>query len=192
MGQKRKYCDHRGWQRIVSSSYEQLSVSDREFNGYLTLFVIDAVREPLCVPVCGQTVCIADSGFSWLQQIPLNTDHVVTTMFDANGQVVQWYIDIRSDMGLGEDHVPWFDDLYLDLVVSPNGKFELLDADELQDAFDNGVIDKVLYDRAWQEARHLQTLIEQNQLKLLTLANDHRHRLLRIMGKPGAVSSTSE
>ena len=31
-------------------------------------------------------------------------------------------------MDLGEDQVPWFDDLYLDLVVSPNDEFEILGA----------------------------------------------------------------
>ena len=182
MSQKRKYCDHRGWQRIVSSSYGQLSLTDREFDGHLTLYVIDQVREPLYVPVCGQSTCIANSGYSWLQQVPRVHNHVVTTMFDANGQIVQWYIDIRSDMGLGDDGVPWFDDLYLDLVVSPSGDFELLDADELQDALDIGIIDEALFGGAWQEARHLQTLIEQNQFKLLTLVKEHRRCLLEVIG----------
>lgn len=181
MGQKRKYCDHRGWERIISSSYGKLSVIDKEFDGHLTLYVIHQVREPLYVPVCGHTTCIADAGYSWLQQIPSVHNYVVTTMFDASGQIVQWYIDIRSGMGVGKDGVPWFEDLYLDLVVSPNGNLALLDADELQDALDIGIIDQALYDQAWQEARHLQTLVERKQLKLLSEAEDHRRRLLPLV-----------
>ncbi|WP_240620311.1 DUF402 domain-containing protein [Peribacillus acanthi] len=34
----------------------------------------------------------------WLQQFPWGKNHSVTTMLDANGDIVQWYIDICFSM----------------------------------------------------------------------------------------------
>lgn len=154
-------------------------VSDGEFDGHITLFRINAVRKPLYVPNCGQMICIADSGYSWLHHIPRNGRHVITAMFDAAGDVVQWYIDICSGTGVSDDLVPWFDDLYLDLIVQTSGEFELLDADELQEALDTGVIDQALFDLAWEEANRLQELLERNHFGQLTLASNYRKQLLK-------------
>ena len=61
-------------------------------------------------------------------------------MFDDKGQVVQWYIDICKTQGLTDQQVPWFDDLYLDVVVLPSGEVFLLDEDELEEAFGDGAV----------------------------------------------------
>lgn len=39
-----------------------------------------------------------------------------------------------ADIGLGKDGVPYFDDLYLDLVVYPDGTIIEDDMDELEEA----------------------------------------------------------
>lgn len=45
-------------------------------------------------------VCIVDDGYLLLQQFPFNKNHSVTTMFDAKGNIVQWYIDICLENGM--------------------------------------------------------------------------------------------
>ena len=77
-------------------------------------------------------------------------------MFDLGGELVQWYIDISYQNGLSDEHIPWMDDLYLDIVVLPNGE----DADELEDALLNGSIDRSLYNLARQETARLHSLIK--------------------------------
>lgn len=156
-----------------------MTLRDGDFDGHITLFRMNSVREPLYVPNCGQMVCIADTGHTWLHEIPRNGRHVVTAMFDAHGQIVQWYIDICFETGVGEDLVPWFNDLYLDVVVLPSGEFELLDADELQEALDSGVIDRSLFDLAWREAEHVQDMLARGRFDLLARASDYRKRLLQ-------------
>lgn len=153
-------------------------VSNGEFDGHITLFRMNAVEEPLYVPNGGQMICIADSGYSWLHQIPRNGRHVITAMFDAVGEAVQYYIDICSGTGVGDDLVPWFDDLYLDVIVQPSGEFELLDADELQEALDTGVIDQASFDLAWDEANHLLELLKRGRVGQLSHASTLRQQLL--------------
>jgi hypothetical protein len=49
----------------------------------------------------------------------------VTTLFDENGQIVQWYIDICHTYGVSEDNVlkkaPRRHNVGLSLQDSPNG-----------------------------------------------------------------------
>ena len=77
--------------------------------------------------------------------------------------------------------MPWFDDLYLDIVVSPARTVRLLDDDELEDAVRQGFVSPAEYALAWREARRLLTAIEQGTLPLLTLSVGHRALLLQAL-----------
>ena len=55
-------------------------------------------------------------------------------MMNANDDILVWYIDMIAEQGIDVDGVPYFDDLYLDLVVYPNGMIKVDDMDELEDA----------------------------------------------------------
>ena len=79
----------------------------------------------------------------------------VTTHFDGNGQIVLWYIDICLLTGVGQNQIPWLDDLYLDLVVSPSMEVEVKDADELLAARKSGEISTTEFNLAWCEADRL-------------------------------------
>ena len=123
------------------------------FAGHVALHLIDAMAAPLVGAVSG--VRLADAGYAWLSHFPDGARHVVTTMVDAEGDVVQWYVDVCREHGLGPDGVPWWDDLYLDVVVRPTGEALLLDEDELELALAAGYVTPAEYDLAWREARRL-------------------------------------
>ena len=55
-------------------------------------------------------------------------------------EVLLWYIDMIAAQGVDLDGVPYFDDLYLDLVVYPDGTIIVDDMDELEDALENNNI----------------------------------------------------
>lgn len=44
----------------------------------------------------------------------------MTTVINEKGEVVQWYFDITLANALTKEGVPYFDDLFLDVVVLPN------------------------------------------------------------------------
>lgn len=178
---KRKYADRSDWQRVLERGYAQTELETEQFKGYISLIQLVKVSEPLYVSYSGNRICIGDDGYLWLQQFPSDAHHTVTTMFEPSGKLVQWYIDISYQNGLNEEHIPWMDDLYLDIVVLPTGEIIQKDADELEDALLNGSIDRSLYNLARHEAARLHSLIKEKNFTLLCLAEDHKNLLLQKM-----------
>ncbi|WP_318653409.1 DUF402 domain-containing protein [Paenibacillus rhizovicinus] len=174
---KRKYGDRADWRRVVERRYAQAYLETENFKGHVTLLELGKVTEPLWVDYAGTKVCIANDGYTWLQQFPIGLHHAVTTMFDEKGQIVQWYVDICYRNGISAENVPWMDDLFVDIVVLPSGEVVHKDADELEDALASGMIDRSLYLLAKAEEERLHALIENGSFQLLGLAAAHRERL---------------
>ena len=174
---RRKFADRADWRRVTGRRFSVSRHETAEFTGYLTLLCIDEVREPLYLEEGALRVCVADCGFSWLQHFPAGTNYTLTTMFDAQGGVVQWYIDICRSHGVDERGIPWFDDLYLDIVVTPGGRVQLLDAEELDEALHTGAISQEDYAFARGAARAVLTALDRGEFPLLQLSPRHRAEL---------------
>ena len=141
---KRKRGDRAGWVRVIGPKYRQMPID----GGLLAAIHVPAVREPLWVDCCGERVRIVDAGYTRVSFFPEGARHVLTTQFDARGEPAQWYVDIVYAHGMGEDGVPWYDDLYLDVVSSPRGG-----VDELDVALANGLVTHPQAESAWHECR---------------------------------------
>lgn len=175
---ERKFANHPGWKRILQNRFYHSCLDTPGFKGHITLYCMDAVRAPLVVDYFQRKTCIVDAGYAWLKQFPAGEHHTVTTHFDASGKIALWYIDICLRSGVSQDQIPWMDDLYLDLVISPAMEVELKDADELLAARENGDISTAAFDLAWREANRLMDCIAHNQFALLALSGVHRRMLL--------------
>ncbi|WP_369690878.1 DUF402 domain-containing protein [Rossellomorea vietnamensis] len=134
------------------------------------------VKEPLITRYGEKEICFVDNGYMWLQQFPFGKHHSVTTMLDANGEIVQWYIDICLENGV-EDGVPWLDDLYLDIVVLPSGEIFLLDEDELEQAYKKRMISESMYDLAWNESKEIMRQLQTDEFMIIKLAQEHKRML---------------
>ncbi|WP_455663071.1 DUF402 domain-containing protein [Pradoshia sp.] len=174
---KRKYGERPNWTRILQRKNAQTFLETDEFTGYITLLQMNQLTEPLIVHYAQRDVCIADEGYLWLQQFPADQHHSVTTMFNAEGNIVQWYIDICHRNGW-EDRKPWWDDLYVDIILFPSGEMLVQDADEFENAYLTGVIDRELYELAWNEVRVIKSLIHKEEFALVNLAGYHQDLLL--------------
>ena len=53
---------------------------------------------------------------------------------NEKNDILLWYIDMIAAQGTDVDGIPYIDDLYLDLVVYPDGTIVVDDMDELKDA----------------------------------------------------------
>ncbi|MBW3111682.1 MULTISPECIES: DUF402 domain-containing protein [Bacillaceae] len=175
---KRKYGNRADWRRVEQRKYSQSHLNTKEFQGYITLLKTVKVKEPLITRYGDKEICIVDNGYMWLQQFPYGKHHSVTTMFDASGEIVQWYIDICHGNGI-ESGVPWMDDLFLDIVVLPSGEIFLLDEDELEQAYKNRIISKNMYDLAWDECKEMMSQLQNDEFVIIKLAQEHK-RLLEI------------
>jgi len=175
---KHVVADRISWRRVTARRFRFARVNEADFTGYIALIRIDAVREPLWVPHGSTPVCIVDRGYDWLTHILAGTHYALTTAFDSTGRIVQHYIDICAGQGVDERGIAWFDDLYLDIVFSPAGLCEVLDADELEAALRTGDIAQADYDLAWREAHDLLARIAAGRFALPALAEPHRQLLL--------------
>ena len=177
---KRKYGDRSDWKRILQRKYAQSYLNTQEFTGYITLLHAIQVSQPLFFHYEEKKICIVDDGYMWLQHFPMNKNYSVTTMFDHQGNIVQWYIDICLCNGMDAGR-PWMDDLFLDIILLPSGEVIEKDADELEEALAYGIIDKKRYDLAWNEAKTIKNLLAKDEFELVTLANQHKDMLTNLL-----------
>lgn len=169
---KRKYADRPNWKRVLGRRSISENIQDIRFRGRAVLTCIDKVREPLWVDIGDQRVCVADAGYSWLTLFPENQKYVVTVMFNRQREAVQWYIDICKNIGITDSGVPWYDDLYLDIIISAEGNAFLIDEDDLSQALEQNIISKQDYDFAYAEANQLLKLIYSKQFTLLDYSKE--------------------
>lgn len=170
---KRKYGDRAGWARILAHTFTVARVEQPAFCGIVTLYSIQRVREPLFKPVAGQLTRIADDGFRWLQLYsarPEDQTYTVTAMYDGENTLAQWYIDVCAGHGIDLTAIPWHDDLYLDLVVSPGAAVEVIDGAELEEAAETGAITASAYTLAWRETHRLAPLAHRGDLPAMRMA----------------------
>ncbi len=88
--------------------------------------------------------------------MPQNDWYCITAMMDENGKVLLWYIDMTAKQGIDVDGVPYFDDLYLDLVVYPDGTIIVDDMDELEEALSKKDITQEQFNLAVETSHRLQ------------------------------------
>lgn len=112
-----------------------------------------------------------------MQHFPEGEGYSVTTVFNAENQVIQWYIDICKQNGYCSVNGPWMDDLYLDLIVLPTGEIIEKDIEELEAAWNDRIISDQDYEEAWTVFRELKRMIEDNQFAILELTDKHFHEL---------------
>ena len=149
-----------------NDNYNLIKIDEPFFKGYACFLKLQNVTKPLIVNNGKENVCIKDNGYEWIEVYPLDGKYAITIMYDNNGNLIEWYFDISKEVGL-ENGVPYEDDLYLDLVIMPNGEKLVIDEDELVAAKDNGDITQEDVDNAYDV---LQELIEKyvNNVEELT------------------------
>ncbi|HXR66138.1 MAG TPA: DUF402 domain-containing protein [Ktedonobacteraceae bacterium] len=174
---KTKSASRLDWPRVLARRFVVQRIDSPDYHGYVTLLRMDEVREPLYVNFGQERVCILDKGYDWVQHFPDGSPYVLLAAFDARGELVQWYIDVVGGTGVDEHGVPWYDDLYLDIVVSPMGETLLLDVDELDEALRLDKVTRTQYDFAWRQASVLLDAIEADLFPLLWLSDVHREQL---------------
>jgi predicted RNA-binding protein associated with RNAse of E/G family len=164
---KRKHADRPGWSRIERKSFGVKYIESNKFTGYIAKLKLEEVREALWVTYYDEKVCIVDKNYTWIQYFPLDSHYIVTKMLDNHGQPVQWYIDICLDQGIDERGIPWFEDLYIDIVVLANKRIFVLDKDELDEALDSGEISFSEYGLALKEKQKLIKQISEGSFTLI-------------------------
>ncbi|WP_193726946.1 DUF402 domain-containing protein [Paenibacillus guangzhouensis] len=159
---KRKIADLSDWNRKLRVTYRQILVKEDDYQGYVTRVQFDDVEEPIWYQPDTEIerYRLVDDQYVWLQYFPNHANYAVTTVIDPNGVLVHHYVDIHAGNGVSSEGVPYFDDLFLDLVILPSGVHIVLDAEELEEALERAVITSEQYELAWRTLHTLQQGIE--------------------------------
>lgn len=162
--QKHRDMRRTDWKRILKRDYVWDHCAYQGIEGIASLITIWEVSQPLTVRNGDHDVTIVDQGMYWLQIAPKDQYVWVTAMFDQQDRLLQIYFDSTDGNCLEHSENPTFDDLYLDIVMEPEGQLYLLDRDELEEAFSEGAITVQQYQRTVAEGEKLfQWLTEHGQ-----------------------------
>lgn len=123
------------WKCIISKELSGTFINTDFFIGYLGLLNIKAVSEAQIWNYNGQKLTVCDKGINWLSILPQNDHYCITAMMNEKNELLLWYIDMIMGQGIDIDGIPYFEDLYLDLIVYPDGTIVTDDMDELEKAW---------------------------------------------------------
>lgn len=124
------------------------TLNTEEIVEYVGILSINEVPEPQIWKYNGEDLFVCDNNYQWLTIMPKNDYYCLTVMMNENREMQVCYIDMIDEQGYDEEGVPYFYDLYLDLVVYPNGIVIEDDMDELQEALQKSDITQQQYEQA--------------------------------------------
>ncbi len=166
---KKRYADRFLKDENCDKIYKIKTIKEEDFTGDICYYEFKDVINKITIP---NGKCILDNGYEWLEFYDYNSKIKLTAVYDNNKKIIEWYFDIARRIGK-ENNVPYEDDLYLDVVVTPTGELILLDEDELKAAYDRLEVNKKDYDMAYNEANQLMKKLENNKDKLEEFTNKY-------------------
>lgn len=153
---KRTRLSYDTWTSILSKKISGKNVDTDFFKGYAGLIEMNEVAEPQTWKYYDRDIVVCDTGCTWMTILPQDDFYCITVMLNQENEIVVWYIDMIADQGVDPDGIPYFHDLYLDLVVWADDTVMVDDADELEEALAAGDISEEQFNLAWQTCKKLQ------------------------------------
>ena len=112
---------------------------------------------------------VIDNGYYIVEILPKKENYAIRVYLDEEKNILEYYIDITNGCGIDTDSkVPYYDDLYLDITVT-NNDIEILDEDELENAYQNKDIDVDTYNIAIDTKNQLLEEIKNKNNKYLNM-----------------------
>lgn len=161
---KRKYMNRSNWKRLVKSRFFKKNSIFFDNNCVVGLLILDEVTEPLVLDNNIGKYTVAANGYKWLQIAQENENYWITAMFDDNNNLVQIYFDITDGNVLGDN--PYFDDLFIDIVLYNNNVF-MIDQDDLINAYREGVITTLQYNKTKIASLRLYDFVSDNRNEII-------------------------
>lgn len=177
---KRKHANRLDWHRVIKKDFVSRFLDEEGFKGHITLISIHEVTEPLIRRIADQEICLVDEGYCWMQHFPEEANYCVTTMLNNKKEIVQWYFDVTKSNGISEEGIPYWEDLYLDVIVFPHGDYYIQDEDELEEALNSNDITEDEYLLAKNTADSLVREIEAKQHIILKNTLKHFNYMIQV------------
>lgn len=168
---KINYADRRNDKNIVSKKFKISDSTNKNFKGKVALIEIDRVEKKFIAKrLDGTNEIVIDNNYKIMTFFPEKGCYCMTVMYDNNSNLLQWYFDITKTNCEYDLEIPYGEDMYLDVVVLPNGDFYTLDEDDLKDALNEGIINKNEFDNAYVSMHNIEQMIKDDfeELKKFT------------------------
>ncbi|MCI9445473.1 MAG: DUF402 domain-containing protein [Oscillospiraceae bacterium] len=172
-----------GWPRILRREYVSRDCRMYGRRGKESLLVIREVTEPLSVHDAGEDVLVVEKDYAWVQIALEGLPFWLTAMYDNQGRLLQIYFDITGGNRFDDPDNPWFEDLYLDIVVNSRGELYVLDQDELDEALAAGEITKEAHEQAEAACGRLYAYLEEKREVVAALCG----RVYRELGEQASL-----
>lgn len=172
---KKRYSDKNVNNRVQKSEQKVISVNEEEFSGDIYFYNFLEVKKTLTIP---NGKCILDNNYKWLEFYDYSSRIKLTAIYDGNDKIIEWYFDIARKIGK-DNGVPYEDDMYLDVVVTPKGDIILLDEDELKEAFDKKEMTKEEFDGAYKIANDLMEKLKDSKDRLQEYTDNYLNHFLK-------------
>ena len=140
---KRKYMSNTYMKGV--SDWELVIIKKEKEKYYTTIKKINIIDKAFTI----KDKVLIDNGYYIIEFTPLDQFYNVRVFIDKNSKLVGYYFDIVASNG-EENNIPYYDDLYLDVIYSPygEGSIKVEDEDELLDALNMGTISTEKYNFA--------------------------------------------
>lgn len=169
----KRYMSRKNWIRVNDRSYAYKTISSETFKGEAGLIHIKSVQKPSTVYYNNTAINIVDNNYYWLQFAPKDEHYWLTVMYNDKSELIQYYFDVTYENHVTNDGESYFYDLYLDVVVLPDGTLFLLDEDELEDALNLKIINKDTFNLAHKTAKGLMKKLEGKEPELREFCNHY-------------------
>ena len=132
----------------------------------LGIYELIKVREKFIIKT---NITVMDDGYYIFEIIPKKENYAMRLFLDNNKKPLEYYFDITKNNGLYENtNIPCYDDLYLDITYL-DGKINILDEDELIEAYNNKDITKEDLNLVYKTKEKLLKEIKSNANKLMNI-----------------------
>lgn len=167
---RKKFVD-KIYMRDVTEKVWYLEKND-DINGYIAVKYIKEMPSQICSYCNGKKYVGLDQGYTILEYVLLDKKYNCRVFIDTENRPFLFYFDINNGCGI-ENDVPWYDDLYLDVILScpiitGNSDYIFLDDQiEFSNAKKEGLIDESLYEQGYETANALMTELREHKNQIV-------------------------
>lgn len=146
------------WKRIIQKEVVVEDIKNDFFEGKVCYLNMQKVESPLSVDSPVGTVVIADNNYKNLIFAPKSSNWWLTIMFDDQNNLIESYFDITRINDFSNSENPYFVDMKLDVCIPSGYEPVIMDKEELQEIYEQGLITETDYKNAYDTANKIISL----------------------------------
>ncbi len=132
------------YRRIPNRTLVRYDILIEENKGNIVAYsIFEGLRSPIRI---NNEIVIAN-GFYMVYFAPIGGNYDILKVYDQGDNFKGYYCDVLDYVRFEKDTLEMLD-LFLDVWISPDNKYFILDRDELEDALQHGYIERGAYTKA--------------------------------------------